>query len=288
VRVKLFFTEALRSLTGNASTTIAATLTVLISMFLFGLVIALGSWVNSYTGGVKDEVVAKVFFTSGATADEVNTVRAQLTRDPDVKETIFVSKEEALRIMKDRAPELTDNLTSNPFGHAFTVVPVRAERVDEIVERLTPVPPGVHEVTFEEETTKRLLQVAWVLGIIILVGSLVLLVASTILIGNTIRLSIFARRREIEVMKLVGATNWFVRAPFMLEGLICGLAGSIAAVVLLFVAREVALPRIGVLEKASDDANALSFPLLALALIGLSLLTGAAGSGITLRRFLRV
>jgi cell division transport system permease protein len=288
VRAKLFFTEALRSLTGNFSTTVAATLTVLISMFLFGLVIALGSWVNSYTGSVKDEVVAKVFFTREATGKQVEAVRSQLARDPNVKETIFVSKEEALRIMKERAPELTENLTSNPFGHAFTVVPTQAERVDEIVERLSPVPAGVHEVTFEEETTKRLLQVAWVLGIIILVGSLVLLVAATILIGNTIRLSIFARRREIEVMKLVGATNWFVRAPFMLEGLICGLAGSIAAVVLLLVAREVALPRIGVLERASDDASALSFPLLALALIGLSLLTGAAGSGITLRRFLRV
>jgi cell division transport system permease protein len=288
VRAKLFFTEALRSLTGNVSTTIAATLTVLISMFLFGLVIALGSWVHSYTGQVKGEVVDKVFFTEEATAKQVEAVRARLAADPDVKQLTFVSKDEALQIMKKRAPDLTENLTSNPFGHAFTVVPTRAEQVDDIARRLSPLPAGVEKVSYEAQTTKRLLQVAWVLGTIILAGSLVLLVASTILIGNTIRLSIFARRREIEVMKLVGATNWFVRGPFMLEGLICGLAGSIAAVVLLLVAREMALPRIGVLERAADDAQALSFPLLAIALIGLSLLTGAAGSGVTLRRFLRV
>ena len=77
-----------------------------------------------------------------------------------------------------------------------------------------------------------------------LLATAVLLLASIILIANTIRLSIFARRREIEVMKLVGATNWFVRGPFMLEGLICGLTGALIAVVLLFVGRELALPAI--------------------------------------------
>jgi cell division transport system permease protein len=109
-----------------------------------------------------------------------------------------------------------------------------------------------------------------------------------ILIANTIRLSIYARRREIEVMKLVGATNWFVRGPFMLEGVICGLVGSLVAVVLLLVAKEVALDTIPVLDQARNDADALAFPLTALILVGLSLLIGAAGSGVTLRRFLQV
>jgi cell division transport system permease protein len=288
VRVRLFLGEALRSLFGNLSTTVAATLTVLISMFLFGLVLALGSWVNSYTNQVKGEVVAKVFFDKEATTKQVEAVRAQLANDADVKSIDFVSKEEALAIMKKRAPELTKGLASNPFGHAFTVFPKRAERIDDIAGRVSPSTPGVDRVSYEEETTKRLLKVAWVLGIVILSGSLVLLVASTILIGNTIRLSIFSRRREIEVMKLVGASNWFVRAPFMLEGLICGLVGAIAAVFLLLVAKELALPRLPVLESAQEDADALAFPLMALILVAVSLLVGAAGSGITLRRFLRI
>jgi cell division transport system permease protein len=288
VRPRLFVTEALRSLVGNLSTTIAATLTVLISMFLFGLVLALGSWVNSYTNQVKGEVVAKVFFERDATDKQVDAVRAHLAGDPDVKRIDFVSKEEALAIMKQRAPELTKGLASNPFGHAYTVFPKRAEQIDDITSRVSTSMPGVDKVTYEEETTKRLLKVAWVLGIVILSGSLVLLVASMILIGNTIRLSIFSRRREIEVMKLVGASNWFVRAPFMLEGIICGLAGALAAVFLLLVAKELALPRLPVLESAQDDADALAFPLMALVLVGVSLLVGAAGSGITLRRFLRI
>ena len=116
-----------------------------------------------------------------------------------------------------------------------------------------------------------------------------MLTASVILIANTIRLSIFSRRREIEVMKLVGASNWFVRGPFILEGLICGLAGSIIAVILLLVAKEAALPSIlGRIESPGDGVSALSFPLIALILVAVSLAVGAVGSGLTLRRFLQI
>jgi cell division transport system permease protein len=115
-----------------------------------------------------------------------------------------------------------------------------------------------------------------------------LLAASALLIANTIRLSIYARRREIEVMKLVGASNWFVRGPFMLEGLFCGLAGSLLAVVLLLLGKEVALPAILGRVDAGSDVQALAFVWTALILLVLGLALGAAGSGLTLRRFLRV
>src|SRR3712207_5843824 len=121
-----------------------------------------------------------------------------------------------------------------------------------------------------------------------LVAVIVLIIASTVLIANTIRLSVFARRREIEVMKLVGATNWFVRGPFMLEGLICGLTGSLLAVILLFVSKEAALPSILPRLASDPDVGAWAFWLIALILMGVGLVRGGAGSGRTLRRFLRV
>jgi cell division transport system permease protein len=117
---------------------------------------------------------------------------------------------------------------------------------------------------------------------------IVLLIASVILIANTIRLSIFSRRREIEVMKLVGATNWFVRGPFMLEGLLQGLAGSVAAIVLLFLGKQIVLPAILGQIDTTDDVKALSFSATALALMVVGLGVGALGSGMTLRRFLKV
>ena len=147
---------------------------------------------------------------------------------------------------------------------------------------------GVQKVNYGKKTAHRILRVAKVIESFFLIAVLVLLAASTLLIANTIRLSIFSRRREIEVMKLVGATNWFVRGPFMLEGLFCGLAGSVAAVVMLLLGRELVLPAILGHIDTTSDVRALSFAFTALILIAAGLLLGAAGSGLTLRRFLRV
>jgi cell division transport system permease protein len=291
VRTKLFIGEAVRSIAANLSTTVAATMTVLIGMFLLGLFIALGSWVLSWTNRVEEGVVVKIFFTQEATPQQINAVRTQLAGMDDVVPANgwkFVSADEALQIMKTRSPELTKGLSSNPFPPSYEVRPTRAEDADDVVNRLTPLPAGVSKINDGGETTDRVVQVAKIIGAIFLLGSIILLIASTMLIANTIRLSIFSRRREIEVMKLVGATNWFVRAPFMLEGIVCGLAGSIVAVVLLLLAKELALPGIMGRIESPDDIQAWSFPVVAVILVCVSLLVGAVGSGITMRRFLRI
>jgi cell division transport system permease protein len=290
VRAKLFVGEALRSIGANISTTVAATMTVLIGMFLLGLFIALFSWVNSWTDHVRKDVIVKAFLVQDATEQQINTVRAQLESFPETKSVKFISKAEALEIMKKKYPDLTKNLINNPLPPAFEITPKDADQVSTIAAKLDPPPAAVDKVDYAQKKTKRILAVTNVIKYIFLLGSLILLIASTILIANTIRLSIFSRRREIEVMKLVGASNWFVRGPFMLEGVICGLLGAIIAVILLVLAKELALP---VIEGHSStfsesDVHALSFPLTAVILIAVSLLVGAAGSGITIRRFLQV
>ena len=294
MRARLFVTEAFRSIAANLSTTVAAVMTVLIGMFLLGLFIALGSWVISWTNHVKKDLVVNVYFCTTnncpeeATPQQINAVRAQLESNPNVESIKFISKDDAREEMEKRFPDLTESLARNPFPAAYEVIPTDAERVRVIADSLEPAPVGVENVTYGEKKAERVLQVATIIGAIFLVGSIILLIASTILIANTIRLSIFSRRREIEVMKLVGATNWFVRAPFMLEGILCGLAGSLLAVVLLLMAKELALPGIMGRVESPDDINAWSFPVVALILVAVSLLVGAAGSGITLRRFLRI
>jgi cell division transport system permease protein len=277
---------------------------VLIGMFLLGLLIALGSWVVSWSENVKKEVVVKVFFctpdTCGQEASpaQINAVRAKLEGDPRVRRVTFVSKDEALARMKDRFPDLFQGgLVSNPLPASEEVELKRAEDADDVFQSLGPYPvgddtrfrtAGVETVSYGEKTAKRIIQVARVIEIVFLLAVIILFVASTLLIANTIRLSIFARRREIEVMKLVGATNWFVRAPFMLEGLLCGLAGSLAAVVLLLLGKELALPAILGQVGDGDEVQALAFWVNALLLVGAGLALGAAGSGLTLRRFLKV
>jgi cell division transport system permease protein len=297
MRLKMMLSEAVRSIGANLSTTVAATMTVLIGMFLLGLVIAFATYARSWSDDVKAGLVVKVFHDRTATPQHVNAVRVLLERDQriDQDRITFLSAEQSLQEFRRKHTNLSDGtnvLPYNPFGPAWTVYPNRAEDVEAIANQLgartEQYPAGVHNVTYGKEKAKKILKVANIINAIFGVAVLVLLSAAAILIANTIRLSIFARRREIEVMKLVGATNWFVRGPFMLEGLICGLVGSLLAVILLFVSKEVALPSLLPRLTSDPDVQALGFWLNALILLGLGLLLGAAGSGLTLRRFLRV
>lgn len=288
-RFKLVFSEAVRSIGANLSTSVAATMTVLIGMFLLGLSIALGSWVVSWSDHVKAQLEVKVFFAEGVTPKQVNAVGVYLGKDDRIREYHFVSKTEALKQMRKKYPQLTANLPSNPLPASYEVTPRNADNVKVIAADLRAQKfGGVEKIKDGQQTSKRILQVGKWIWVVFLVMVVVLLIASVILIANTIRLSIFSRRREIEVMKLVGASNWFVRGPFMLEGLLQGLVGSIAAVVLLFLGKEIALPAILGHIDTTDDVQALSFGVTAVALMVVGLGVGALGSGMTLRRFLKV
>jgi cell division transport system permease protein len=283
--------EAWRSLGANVSTTFAATLTVLVGMFLLGLFIALGSWTLSWSDHMKRELMVKVDFKTKpqATRQQENAVARMLSSNPQVKTFRFVSKEQALQRMKKRYPELTQDLPYNPLPDSIEIVPTKAEHIQVVYDSLHPLPAGVASVTHGKKLSSRVLQVARVIQAIVTIATVTLLAAATLLIMNTIRLSIFSRRREIEVMKLVGATNWFIRGPFMLEGLITGVGGALIAVLLLLLGKELALPSIlhGALS-SEPDVQALAFPITALILLVSGLLLGAIGSGLTIRRFLKV
>ena len=289
-RIRLLFSEAWSSIRMNLSTTFAATMTVLIGMFLLGLFIALGTWVLSWSDHVKKELQVKVYCAGSATQAQEYAVGQKLRSDPHVKDVVFVSKGKAYKIMEGKFPELfKTQLPSNPFPDSYNVTPTKGEYTPALGAAVQRAHwPGVDEVTWGNKTAHRVLTIAEVIWIVFLVAVVLLVTASTLLIANTIRLSIFARRREIEVMKLVGATNWFIRGPFMLEGLICGLGGALLAVILLILGKEIALPSILPHIGGGSDVHALPFALNALALLGTGLLLGAAGSGITLRRFLQV
>ena len=291
-RFKLLLSEAVRSLFANVSTTAAATMTVLIGMFLLGFLIGLSTWAFSLSNHYKRELVVKVYFNHGVadSGKEVNAVRAKLAANPLVKSVTPVTAEQGLAQMRKKNPELFQGSTLpyNPLGPALTVQPKRGEDTVKIADTLQPRPPGVHDVNYGKKTAHKLLTAAKVIDIFFVLAVIVLLVSSTLLIGNTIRLAIFSRRREIEVMKLVGATNWFIRGPFMLEGLITGLVGSLAAILLLVLGKEIALPRIMPHVIRASDIHAWPFGLTALIILGTGLLLGAAGSGLTIRRFLQV
>ena len=294
-RLKTVFGESLRSLGANMSTTLAAAVTVLIGMFLLGLFVALWSWAHSYDHQLKNQLAVRVYFCTSstcpkdATRAEENAVAGRLSNDSRIKRIEYVSKQEALDLMRKREPKAVEVLPQNPFPDALKIYPKSGDLTPVIGQELQNANlAGVQTIDWGGKLTKHVLHVTHVIETFFIAAAILLILASTLLIANTIRLSIFSRRREIEVMKLVGATNWFVRGPFMIEGLLCGLIGAIGAIVLLIVGKAVILPSIGTLHTGSEPVKAMAFELNALVLVAVGLALGAAGSGLTIRRFLQV
>ncbi|MGD9571932.1 MAG: permease-like cell division protein FtsX [Thermoleophilia bacterium] len=295
---RFFVAEALRSIRANAAVSIAATVTVLIAVFILGAFIPSFLYVQSTVDSQKERVDINVFISDSATVPQVEGLRSQLTalqERGEVETFVYVSKDEALVKLRERLndPSILEELPGNPLPASFEVKPTDPARSDAIIAQLQDSPAIDAElgISYGKDAADRLLTVArfiqWAgLGLIS-----ILLVASILLIGNTIRLSIFARRREVEVMKLVGATNWFIRWPFVIEGIICGLVGAVLSVLLLWAIK------VGVVDTwirdadsalTRDQATTIGFPLLGLILIVSGAAVGALGSGITLRRFLKV
>jgi cell division transport system permease protein len=292
VRWRFFFWEALASIRSNAATTMAATVTVLIVTFLLGIFVTTAWWVYHYAVGVRNEVTVKLYLphSYGENGNARGEVANQVKALPYVKSFEYVSPDDALRKMSKSARQAIKILPSNPLPPAFYVKLTdtsKASTTASAAQKIAPIhncgsPPCV---TYGKKITDRVLNTLkyvlyFVFGLMLLLG-----IAAVVLIQNTIRLSIFSRRREIEVMKLVGATNAFVRLPFMLEGMLTGLLGAAGALALLSIV-YVALN--GYDRGLTDPARLVGVPLLIAVLSVFGLLLGAFGSGITLRRFLRV
>jgi cell division transport system permease protein len=291
-RIGYFARETMVSLRRNLLMTIAGVLTVAVSLALFGGILMLSSWVGHGTERIKGGVRLEVFMNVDATEQQIADVRSGLENDPNVKSFKFFDKQAALKEFKrifQKDPDLVKNITAEALPTSFRVVPITAEKTTT-VQRAFDAQPGVDDVATPEEALRGLLDATNTAKIIFIGLSVILLVSSLFLIVNTIRLATFARRREIEVMKLVGASNWFVRVPFMAEGLVQGLIGAGLAVGVV-VALKVGFDSwfsspTGFFKEfyvTSADAVRVSFYVLALGVV-----IGLIGSTIGLRRFLKV
>ena len=294
MRWRFFFSEAVHSIRGNVATTIAASITVLIVTFLLGVFATVFLFVRDRTETVRSDVTVKAFLPKGTESDPdtLNRIRNDLAALPYVKSIRYVSPEDAIAELSDEERAQLNVLAYNPLPPSFWLKLTNPDQVEQVSQGAMTVPEVKHCgqppcVSYGEELTKRVLFVTKV--ILWTIGALMLLlgVAAVVLIANTIRLSIFARRREIEVMKLVGATNWFVRVPFVLEGMLTGLVGAAGAIALLSAA-YVGLGRINQELAAPAGLFPGGAAGLGVALAAFGLLLGAFGSGMTLRRFLRV
>ena len=290
-RFRFFVGEAVRSLRANLATTLAATVTVLIVMFFLGVFVALGSYLYAKVDQVRGETKVSVYLKDDVLNRQVGQLELRLRQNPDVKTVVYLSKAAALEKMKKQLGKdnnVFKQLPVNPLPASLEVHlhdPGQAKAVAATVRGR----PGVDSVNYGGKTADRVLRVGATIEAVVGGLILILAIAAVLLIANTIRLSIHSRRREIEVMKLVGATNWFVRLPFIIEGMLCGLVGAAVAIVLLY-ASYVGLLRewIQGSDLSSNQVQAISFWLLGALLLVAGTSLGAVGSGLTLRRYLRV
>jgi cell division transport system permease protein len=296
VRLRLFFVEALRSIRSSFSISVAATVTVLNAVFILGIFIPVYQQVQSEVDHQRSKLDIRVYIDDAATVAQVNGLRTIIASDPNTKSFTYISKQDALEQVSQQVdPSVIKELPSNPLPASFEVKPRDPEKAQELIDtlhgNLALDTSGGDPITYGKQTADKIISagniIRWAgLGLLI-----VLMVASVMQIANTIRLSIFARRREVEVMKLVGATNWFIRWPFMIEGVICGVVGAVVSVLLLLAVKLAVVDTFFSLSDspfAGDSGATWSFTTLALAMIAAGALVGALGSSITLGRFLRV
>ena len=301
MQLGFFMREALRGLSRNSAPALAALLTVLLTALVLGVFIPIVQATTGTANEVRDRVVVDVYLKRDATAEERRELRAAIENTANVRSVEFISKAEGLERAKKKNPAAFENgaelLGENPLPDTFRVTPEDPGRVGLIVDRLAPkeadgvrVPSlaGIDEVRNKEEDTNKILSATGLVKILTAGLAALLLFASVALIANTLRLSIFARRREVEVMKLVGATNWFIRWPFVIEGIVVGFMGGVLAVLLLTIAKETFIDPLADRFALLAAPDTIDFPLLIILLLAACVAVSAAGSAITLRRYLRV
>jgi len=296
MRWGFFVREALRGLRRSSAPALAALLTVLLTAVVLGVFIPVVQATTGTANEVRSRVVVDVYVKDSATQLEQAELRNAIENTSNVKSVEFISKGEALERAQEKNPKAFEEgaelLGSNPLPASFRVHPDDPDRLDEIVTRLAaggePQLAAIDEVRDREEDTDKILSATGLVKALTAGLAVLLVLASIALIANTIRLSIFARRREVEVMKLVGATNWFIRWPFVIEGMIVGFLGGLLAVLLLAIVKTTFLDPLADRFALLAAPDTIDFPLLIVLLMFACIAVSALGSGITLRRFLRV
>ena len=295
MKLGFFLREAMRSMRRSAAPSFAALATVLVTMLVLGVFIPIVQATNGAADSVRGRVEVDVYMNTNATATDDSRVQAELSRLPHVKSVQFVSKQQAYEQQKQADPAAYALLGSNPLPDTFHVIPDNPSNVLLVHSEIAGSGPGggsidaaINSVSNKQTDTKKILEVTNLVTITAAVLTVLLVLASILLIANTIRLSLYSRRREVEVMKLVGATDWFIRWPFVIEGMIVGSVGALLAIIVLGITKIALLDPLASNWTLIAAPRTIAFSLLIVVLLGAGALVSAVGSGLSLRRFLRV
>ncbi len=302
INFSYFTRESLVNFRRNWVMSFGAVITIYLSLLLVGVFLVFGVLVNSVVQSVESKVSIQIYMKDGAATGDVNALQKWLLADPLVKSVDYTSKAEALERFKNemkQSPEIVQNLDSNPLPASLDVTLKNPRNVEAMVAKIKAQPlftkvadrPDNPEesLKYGQQVVRRLFAFTRVVRVIGVVFVIMLVVVSLIFISNTIRIAIYARRKEIGIMRLVGASNWFIRTPFLLEGVLQAILGATFAILTIAGLEALILPRLGeALPFLPVSVTAGAVAQIGLVLVVSGCVIGLLGSGLALRRYLKV
>lgn len=289
--MKFFFYDALKSLNRNKTLSIASAATVAAALFVLGIFILAGANVNQLINNVESKVQVKIFLKDDIKSSEQNDIEKKIKDNVNVDSWVFMTKADALNEMRTIVGEDNKSILegfdiNNPLPTSYVVKMKKPEMVSDFVSSVSGM-PGIDSIGNRKDVVDTVINIVNVVkwaGIIIFA---ILGGVGFFLIGNTIKITVYSRRREIGIMKFIGATDWFIRWPFIIEGVIIGLTGAIISVGILYIAYHFAELSVSTMFIQLVPISYITFNLLWEFILG-GIIIGATGSIVAIRKFLAV
>lgn len=303
INIGYFARESITNFRRNWAITLGAVITIYLSLLLVGVFLVTGVIVNSIVKSVEDKVSIQIFLKDGAATTDVNALQQAILSDSALVQGVdYTSKEQALNKFKQdmkQSPEIIAQMSGNPLPASLDVTlkdprNVEAEvakiKANALFAKVADRPDNPEEsLKYGQQIVKKLFAFTRVLRWLEVAFVAMLAVVSLILINNSIRLAIYARRKEIGIMRLVGASNWFIRTPFLMEGLLQALIGAVLAILSIMGLEALVMPRLGeALPFLPVGMTATATAEIALSLVVAGIVIGLVGSGFALSRYLKV
>jgi cell division transport system permease protein len=297
-----FIREALSNSNKNFSTTLGAIVTIFLSLLIIGVFMVVSLIIDQLIKSVESEVSITIYLNDDAIESNVGTLEDFMRGLPEVEAVVYVSKEESLERFKEQSTTagIADALDGNPLPALFEITLSDPEKIEQVVEQIRghdafmlvidrPDSPD-ESIKYGEETVERLFVAADIIRVVCVALVLLLIFVALIFINNTIRLAILARRKEIAIMRLVGASNGFIRGPFLMEGALQALLGAGLAIASISLLCNYLLQKMReeVFQWLPVDFAALNLWMIYLVLLAAGLVIGLFGSVWAMRRYLKV
>lgn len=301
--ISYFFKEALQGFSRNFSTTIGSIITIFLSILIIGLFLVVGSMLDRLMASVENEVSITAYVADDASQSNIQAVMSKLASNPDVESVSFTTKEKALENFKNSMssnPEIIEQLDgTNPLPASIDIELKDPQLVKSVADSLASDSTYAKicedssnpsdSIKYGQGTVEKLFQLTNSVRYVGIALIVILIFIALVFINNTIRLAILARRKEIAIMRLVGASNGFIRGPFLMEGALHALIGALLAVVVIQLIRIFAVPQMQSAIKFLDfSVDASVYFMISVILVAAGLLIGLIGSAFAMRRYLKV